>query len=77
VPLGTPAALQYTLRERLNNLTQRLLLVRVRDDLWEASARAREALPAARLVELHQNEAQPLDGAAPEVAAAVLEFVRA
>lgn len=76
VPLGA-AAPTYPLRERLHNLTQRLLLLRPHDDLWEATARARELLPAARLVELRQGDAEPFNLAPAEAAAAVLEFVRA
>jgi pimeloyl-ACP methyl ester carboxylesterase len=76
VPLGG-AAPQYPLRERLHNLTQRLLVLRIHDDLWEATARARELLPAARVVELREGAAEPFNLAPAETAAAVLEFVRA
>lgn len=76
-PLGAGAAPAYPLRERLRNLTQRLLVLRVHDDLWEATARARELLPAARLAELHEGAAEPFNLAPAEAAAAVLEFVRA
>jgi pimeloyl-ACP methyl ester carboxylesterase len=69
------AAAQYPLRERLPKLTQRLLVLRPRDDLWEASARVREVLPAARLVELEQP-ATELFGRAPQRAAEVVrEFL--
>jgi pimeloyl-ACP methyl ester carboxylesterase len=77
LPLGSGTGPAYPLRERLHNLTQRLLVLRVHDDLWEATARARELLPAARLAELREGAAEPFSLAPAEVAAAVLEFVRA
>jgi len=77
VPLGAGAAPAYPLRERLHNLTQRLLVLRVHDDLWEATARVRELLPAARLAELREAVAEPFSLAPAEAATAVLEFVRA
>jgi len=77
LPLGAGAAPAYPLRERVHNLTQRLLVLRVHDDLWEATARARELLPAARLAELREGAADPFNLAPAEAATAVLEFVRA
>jgi pimeloyl-ACP methyl ester carboxylesterase len=77
VPLGAAAAPHYPLRERLHGLTQRLLLLRAHDDLWDATARARELVAAARLVELREGGADPFSAAPAEVAAAVLEFLRA
>jgi pimeloyl-ACP methyl ester carboxylesterase len=77
VPLGAAAAPHYPLRERLHGVTQRLLLLRARDELWEATARARELVAAARLVELREGGAEPFAAAPAEVATAVLEFLRA
>ena len=69
------AATHYPLRERLTKLTQRVLVLRPRDDLWEPTARVRELLPAARLADLEQPAAE-LFGAAPQRAAeAVREFL--
>jgi len=69
------AATQYPLRERLPKLTQRLLVLRPRDDLWEATARVRELLPSARVSDLEQPAAE-LFGSAPQRAAdAVREFL--
>jgi pimeloyl-ACP methyl ester carboxylesterase len=70
------AAAQYPLRERLARLTQRLLVVRTRDDLWEPTGRVREALSAARLVELPQSAAELLATAPERIADPVREFLR-
>jgi pimeloyl-ACP methyl ester carboxylesterase len=70
------AAAQYPLRERLPRLTQRLLVLRARDDLWEASARVREVLPAARLVELEQPAVEVFGSAPQRTAEAVREFLQ-
>ncbi|MDB6091552.1 MAG: alpha/beta fold family hydrolase [Gammaproteobacteria bacterium] len=70
------AALQYPVRERLSLITQPVLLLRPRDDLWEATLRARELLPKARCVDF-QEQGQGLFQAAPElVADAIREFLR-
>jgi pimeloyl-ACP methyl ester carboxylesterase len=70
------AAAQYPLRERLARLTQRLLVLRARDDLWEPTGRVREALPAARLVELPQPAAELFATAPERMADPVREFLR-
>ena len=70
------AAAQYPLRERLARVSQRLLVLRPRDDLWEATARVREALPATRLIELPQSGLEALAQAPQRVAEAVREFLR-
>jgi pimeloyl-ACP methyl ester carboxylesterase len=71
------AAAKYPLRERLAGVTQRALVLRPRDDLWEATARVREVLVAARLVELGQPGVELLCSAPQRVADAVQEFLRA
>jgi pimeloyl-ACP methyl ester carboxylesterase len=70
-------AAQYPLRERLARLSQRLLVLRPRDDLWDASARVREVLPATRLTELQQSALELLAHAPQRIAEAVREFLRA
>ena len=75
VPAGD-AALHYPLRERLAGLQQRVLVLRVHDELWDASARVREVLPAARLIEVRDPGADPFTSAPAELAEAVLDFVR-
>jgi pimeloyl-ACP methyl ester carboxylesterase len=73
---ATQAAAQYPLRERLAGLTQRLLVLRPRDELREASGRVREALPGARLLELEVPAAELFASCAARVADAVREFLR-
>lgn len=73
---GEEAAAQYPLRERLARLTQRLLVLRPRDDLWQPTARVREAQPSVRLSDLELSGTE-LFGAAPgRVAETVREFLR-
>ena len=71
------AAGQYPLRERLARLSQRLLVLRPQDDLWEATARVREALPGARLTELQQSSSEMLAQAPQRIVEAAREFLRA
>jgi pimeloyl-ACP methyl ester carboxylesterase len=70
------AASQYPLRERLGRLAQRLLVLRPRDELYEATARVREVLPAARLAELPQSAMEVLGHAPQRIAEAAREFLR-
>jgi pimeloyl-ACP methyl ester carboxylesterase len=70
------AALQYAVRERLSLITQQVLLMRPRDDFWDATLRAREILPKARCLDLPE-QGPGLFEAAPElVADGVREFLR-
>jgi pimeloyl-ACP methyl ester carboxylesterase len=71
------AAAQYPMRERLARVTQRLLVLRSRDDLWEPTGRVREALPAARQVDLEQPAVELFAIAPERIADAVREFLRA
>lgn len=70
------AAAAYPLRERLARLSPRLLVLRSRDDLWEATGRARDVLPSARVVELEQSAAELLVSAPQRAAEPVREFLR-
>jgi pimeloyl-ACP methyl ester carboxylesterase len=70
------AAAQYPLRERLRRLTQRLLVLRPHDDLWEATGRVREVLPAARLLELEPSGQELFATAAARAVDAVREFLQ-
>ena len=70
------AAAQYPLRERLARLSQRLLVLRPHDDLWEATARVRDAQPTARLVELTESATELFASAPHRAADAVREFLR-
>ena len=70
------AAASYPLRERLGRVTQRLLVVRARDELWEATGRVREVLPAARPIELDSAALELLARAPQRLAAPLREFLR-
>lgn len=84
VPAEAPAwqrALQealarYPARARLAQLTQKLLVLRTRDDLWEATARVREALPAARVQDLEMPGNELLAAAPERLMDAVRDFLR-
>jgi pimeloyl-ACP methyl ester carboxylesterase len=65
------AAQQYATHERLALVTQSVLVLRPKDEFWEATARARELLPKARFLDLVQGN--DLFEAAPE---AVVESTR-
>jgi pimeloyl-ACP methyl ester carboxylesterase len=70
------AAQQFAARERLALVTQSALVLRPRDDFWEATPRARELLPKARFVDLAE-QGNSLFEAAPEVVVEVgREFLR-
>jgi pimeloyl-ACP methyl ester carboxylesterase len=72
----THAALQYPVRERLSLITQQVLLLRPRDDLWDATLRAREVLPKARCIDIAE-QGPALFEAAPElVADGLKDFLR-
>lgn len=70
------AALQYAVRERLSLVTQQVLLVRPRDELWEGTLRAREALPKARCIDMADQGPAVFETAAELVADGVREFLR-
>lgn len=70
------AAAGYPLRERLARVTQGLLVLRPRDGSWDASARVREAQPAARVVDLPDQGEDLLQSAPGAVAEPVRAFLR-
>jgi len=70
------ALAQYPARERLARLTQKLLVLRPRDDLWEASARMREVLPAARVLDLDAPGRELFASAPEHLIDAVRDFLR-
>jgi pimeloyl-ACP methyl ester carboxylesterase len=70
------AAAQHPLRERLAKLTQRLLVLRPRDDLWDATARIRDVVPAARVSELDQPALELLAVAPQRISETMREFLR-
>jgi pimeloyl-ACP methyl ester carboxylesterase len=70
------AAQQYASRERLALVTQSALVLRPKDDFWEATLRARELLPKARFIDL-ADPGNALFEATPEVVVEVTrEFLR-
>jgi pimeloyl-ACP methyl ester carboxylesterase len=69
------AAQQYAARERLALVTQSVLVLRAKDDFWEATGRAREVLPKARFIDLPQGHAL-FETAADMVVESTKEFLR-
>jgi pimeloyl-ACP methyl ester carboxylesterase len=70
------AAQQYASRERLALVTQSALVLRPKDDFWEATLRARELLPKARFMDL-ADQGNGLFEVTPEVVVEVTrEFLR-
>jgi len=70
------AAQQYASRERLALVTQSALVLRPKDDFWEATLRARELLPKARFIDL-ADQGNGLFESIPEVVVEVTrEFLR-
>jgi pimeloyl-ACP methyl ester carboxylesterase len=67
---------RYPARERLARLTQKLLVLRPRDDLAEATGRIREVLPAARLQDLDLTGSELLAAAPERLIEAVRDFLR-
>lgn len=73
--LGAAAA-GYALRERLGRVTQPLLVLRPRDEWWDAAGRVRESQPAARVLDLPEHGPDLLQSAPEAVADAVRAFLR-
>ena len=69
------AALQYPLRERLGRVSQPLLVLRPRDEWWDAAAGVRSALPAARVLDLPEQGADLFRSAPARAAEAVRGFL--
>ncbi len=70
------AAMQYAVRDRLNLITQPVMLIRPRDELWEATARAREVLPKARCVDFSEQGPGIFELAPELIAEATKDFLR-
>jgi pimeloyl-ACP methyl ester carboxylesterase len=73
--LGAAAA-GYALRERLGRVSLPLLVLRPRDEWWDATARVRETQPAARVLDLPDHGADLFQSAPQAVAEAVRGFLR-
>jgi pimeloyl-ACP methyl ester carboxylesterase len=72
---GAAAVMSYPMQDRLALLKTPALVLRPRDDLWEATQRVRHALPAARLVDLPEHGFGLLEVAPEAVMEAVREFL--
>ena len=73
---GIAATLQYPSRERLSLITQSTLVLRPRDEFWDASQRLREVLPKARCVDLPEQGGGVFDLAPEVVNEAIKDFIR-
>jgi pimeloyl-ACP methyl ester carboxylesterase len=67
---------RYPARERLARLTQKLLVLRPKDDLADATGRIREVLPAARVQDLDLSGSELLAAAPERLIEAVRDFLR-
>jgi pimeloyl-ACP methyl ester carboxylesterase len=72
---GSHAASHYAASERLPLLRQPVLVIRPKDELWDASARARQLLRGARVVELPEQGAGLFSVAPQLVAQHAREFL--
>ncbi len=72
---GMQAALEYPARERLPRLTQPTLIIRPKDEWGQATLRARELMPRARLAELPEVGAEALESAPERIAELLLAFL--
>ena len=72
VLVGIPASSEA---ERLRQIGQPVLVARVKDDLWDGTARAREYLPRARALDLPQQGPGLFDAAPEAVVGPVREFL--
>jgi pimeloyl-ACP methyl ester carboxylesterase len=67
---------RYPARERLSQLTQKLLVLRPRDDQSEATGRVREFVPSARVIDLELPGRELLAAAPERMVDAVRDFLR-
>jgi pimeloyl-ACP methyl ester carboxylesterase len=71
----TEAAGRYPWRERLGRLAApQTLLVRPKDEFWDATARVQEVLPGVRHADLPEHGGELLESGAPALAQAVRAF---
>lgn len=74
---GLQAALEFPARDRLGRVSQPTLIVRPRDEWWDATMRVRELLPRARILDLPDVGAEAFEVAPERLAEAAGEFLRA
>ena len=73
---GMQAALEYPARDRLGRVAQPILIVRPRDEWWDATLRARELLPRARILDLPDLGPEAFETAPERLATVLREFLR-
>ncbi|HEY4645188.1 MAG TPA: hypothetical protein VIH25_02800, partial [Steroidobacteraceae bacterium] len=73
---GAHAAYNYAANERLPLLRQPVLVIRPKDEMWDAAQRARHLLRSARLVDLPEQGAGILSAAPQLVAQHAREFLK-
>jgi pimeloyl-ACP methyl ester carboxylesterase len=69
------AALNYAVGDRLVGISQPVLVLRPKDDLWEPTGRVRELLPRARYLDVPEHGQSVFDTAPDFVASAMQEFL--
>jgi pimeloyl-ACP methyl ester carboxylesterase len=72
---GASAVMDYPAVERLRAVNQQVLVIRPKDDLWEATARARNVMKNASFVDLPQYGFGLFEVASAEIAAICREFL--
>jgi pimeloyl-ACP methyl ester carboxylesterase len=72
---GMQAALDYPARERLGGIAQPSLIIRPRDEWWQATLRARELMSKAKLTELPEAGEEALESAPARIAELLLDFL--
>jgi pimeloyl-ACP methyl ester carboxylesterase len=72
---GMAAALEYPARERLGRISQPSLIIRPKDEWWQATLRARELMPKAKLAELPEAGEEALESAPSRMVELVLDFL--
>jgi pimeloyl-ACP methyl ester carboxylesterase len=73
---GMAATVQYPVRERLALITQPTLVLRPKDEFWDVTARAREFLLKARVVDLPEQGPALFETAPEAAASAIKDFIR-
>jgi pimeloyl-ACP methyl ester carboxylesterase len=73
---GLQAAFEYPARDRIGRVSQPTLLMRARDEWWDATLRARELLPRARILDLPDVSADAFEAAPERLSAVLREFLR-
>jgi len=73
---GMNAAMQYPVRERIAAIPQPVLVVRPKDEWWDATARLRDSQPRARYVDLPEGGAEVFESSPQSVVDASAEFLR-